>query len=64
MRSANTFAYSDYYKLIYNKRNDSAHNFSGMKQKDIFAIITAGLVVYLDISRSSYIFTINKNAVK
>ncbi len=43
-----SFAYKDAYDLVYDKRNDTAHNFSIMKQKEIFQLITACLVVYLD----------------
>lgn len=50
MSSSALFSYADSYRLIYQKRNDSAHNFSNMKQREIFNVITAGLVVYLDIS--------------
>lgn len=42
--------YKSYYDLIYDKRNDSAHNYSNMKQKEVFELISACLVVYLDIA--------------
>jgi len=48
--SRSHFTYEEYYILIYNKRNDTAHNFSKMNHNELFKLITAVFVVYLDIS--------------
>lgn len=42
--------YKSSYDLIYDRRNDSAHNYTNMKQKEIFELISACLIVYLDVS--------------
>lgn len=45
-----SFEYKEFYDLIYTTRNNSAHDYVNMHQREAFEIITACLMVYLDVS--------------
>ena len=45
-----SFPYKSFYDIVYDTRNSSAHNFVDMSPRKTYEVITACLVVYLDIS--------------